>query len=196
VASAEKPEKPFAIHHSWTVALIGAVVMVVLALVGVALSTTSSAFASTYWVALVPVFGGLCVGTAWLRGQEQGHLDRALAIRQVLHWLGVAIALGLDYYILRTGEETGVAAGMNALLVLALGCYLAGVHLEWLFTLVGVLLTLALIVVSKAEQYLWLIFVAGAATIALLFVLHRLLAPGHSRKSPSGSSPPSLPAKA
>jgi hypothetical protein len=65
---------------------------------------------------------------------------------------------------------------MNAMLLLALGCYLAGVHFEWLFVLVGILLTLALLVVVKADQYVWLIFVVGGLAVAamLAFGLKRL----------------------
>ena len=72
---------------------------------------------------------------------------------------------------------------MNAVLLLALGCYLAGVHLEWLFVLVGLLLTLTLIVVATAEQYLWLIFVVGGLAIALIFVLQRLLLWAHRKRA-------------
>jgi len=77
----------------------------------------------------------------------------------------------LDFLIRGTGEETATAAGLNALLLLALGCFLAGVHLDWLFALVGVLLMLALIVMTKADQYLWVIFVVGGLAVALLLAL-------------------------
>jgi hypothetical protein len=158
--------------------------MVMLALLGVGLTTTSSAFASSYWVCLVPIYGLLCIGTAWIRATEERQLDRAVVVRQVLHWLAIGVALGLDFYIRGTGEETGVAAGLNALLVLALGCFLAGIHLEWPFALVGVLLTAALVVVAKADQYLWLIFLIGGVTIAVMLVLRWLIhkpAPRHKK---------------
>jgi hypothetical protein len=170
-------QKLFPIHRSWTIATSVAVVMILLALLGVGLTTTSSSFAATYWVGLVPIYGLLCVGTAWLRLGDGGHLQHGLVIRQALHWLGIAIALGLDFYIRGTGEETGVATGLNALLVLALGCFLAGVHLEWLFAVVGVLLTLTLVIVAKADQYLWLVFVMCGITVAVMLVLRWLMHP-------------------
>lgn len=165
----------FPFHRSWTVATSVAAFMVLLAMIGVGLTTTNSSFASTYWVLLVPVFGLLCVGTAWLRVEEGQRVNRVAIARQLFHWLGTGVALGLDFYIRGTGEETGVAAGLNALLVLALGCYLAGIHLEWLFIPVGLLLTLILIIVAKADQYLWLVFVVGGLTLAALFGLHWLM---------------------
>jgi hypothetical protein len=180
--------KLFPIHRSWTIATVVAVIMVLLALVGVGLTTTSSSFAATYWICLVPVYGLLCIGTALLRVGAGGHLQRNVVIRQTLHWVGIAIALGLDFYVRGSGEETGVATGLNALLVLALGCYLAGVHLEWLFAVVGVLLTLALVIVAKADQYLWLIFVVGGLTVAVMIALHWLMLTAARKKGATVAS--------
>jgi hypothetical protein len=183
------PWSAFPIHRSWKIALVVAIIMVVLALLGIGLTTTNRAIAPTYWISLVPVYGLLCVAVAWSRVQH-GEGGR-LVIRQILHWLGIAAALGLDFYIRGTGEETGVAAGFNALLLLALGCFLAGVHLEWLFSLVGLVLALTLIVVVKADQYLWLIVIVGVLAIAAMIWLMRTLAKTSERTrghaTPSGS---------
>jgi hypothetical protein len=81
-----------------------------------------------------------------------------------------------------------MAAGMNALLLLALGCYLAGIHLDWLFVPVGLLLTLALVCVAKADQYLWLVFVVGGLAIVGLFFAMRWLNRAHTRKSLEAAS--------
>lgn len=165
----------FHVPHSWRYASIVAGIMVLLALLGVGLTTTKSEAAQAYWMSLVPVYGLMCVWTAWAR---TGHLhDRSAVLRQILHWIGVAIALSLDFSIRSSGEASSTAAGMNALLILALGCYLAGVHLEWLFVVVGVILTLALVVVSKFEEYVWLIFAVGALSVVAMIVLHRTLGP-------------------
>jgi hypothetical protein len=143
--------------------------MVLLALLGVGLTTARSDYARAYWISLVPVYGVLCVVTAWLRARHSGGFNSAVVVRQILHWLGVAVALALDFLIRGTGEETAQTAGQNALLLLALGCYLAGIHLEWHFALVGVLLTLTLVVVAKAQQYMWLSFVVGGIVVVAIF---------------------------
>jgi hypothetical protein len=187
----------FSVHvpRSWLVAAAVAVVMVLLALLGVGLTTASSSVASTYWVCLVPVYAMLCVGTAWRWTPQPGAEGRPLALRQVFHWLGIGAALGLDFYIRGSGEESGIAAGMNALLLLALGCYLAGVHLVWVFVPVGVLLTLALFVVSKADQYLWLVFVVGGLSVAGMLALIWLRRPGR-HPGGAGVPPPVTPSAA
>jgi hypothetical protein len=160
-----------------TIPMIVAAVMLLLALVGVGLTTSDRDIASTYWVILVPVYGLLCVGTAWYHSGPGRTFSRIAVARQVLHWLGIGVALWLDFMLRRSGEETGVAAGLTALLILALGCFLAGVHLEWMFAVVGALLTLTLILVTKADQYLWLMFVLGGAALACMvgfrWMVHR-----------------------
>jgi hypothetical protein len=172
-ADAPKDGELLPFHRSWKVATWTAVTMILLALFGVGLTTTSSTFAPTYWVLLVPVYGLLCIGTAYLRTGHGKTLDRMAVVRQLAHWVGVSIALGLDFYVRGSGEETGIASGLNAMIVLALGCYLAGVHLETLFLPVGGLLTLVLIIVAKADQYLWVVFVVGGVTAAVLLWLER-----------------------
>jgi hypothetical protein len=99
-------------------------------------------------------------------------VDRSAVVRQIFHWLGIAAALGLDFYVRGTGQENGVAAGLNALLLLAVGCYLAGVHLEWPFAVVGLLLSVTLIFVAEADEYLWLILLIGTvALVAMVFMM-------------------------
>jgi hypothetical protein len=167
--------------------------MVLLALLGVALTTAGKSAAPPYWISLAPVFGVLCAGTAWAQHRHAEGIRREHVVRQIFHWLGVAVALGLDFVVRGTGEETGQAAGFNAMLLLALGCFLAGVHLEWHFAIVGVLLVLALLIVAKADQYVWLIFVVGALAIVGLFGIRWLLLRGQQPAHHASTLPPSVP---
>ena len=59
------------------------------------------------------------------------------------------------------------------------GCFLAGVHLEWLFAVVGLLLMLTLVIAVQAEEYIWLVFVVSAVAVVGLFFLRRWLARKH-----------------
>src|SRR5262249_37855025 len=56
----------------WRTSLAVAGLMVLLALVGVGLTTTDRAIAPKYWLCLVPVYGLLCIGTAWANGSRAG----------------------------------------------------------------------------------------------------------------------------
>jgi hypothetical protein len=186
---ARKHQPLFPLTRSWKIASVVGAIMVVLALLGVALSSASNAAAPVYWVSLVPIYGVLCISIAWTRARREEQPIRPEIVRQLLHWLGIGIALALEYMVRTTQVETGKAAGFNALLLLALGCFLAGVHLEWVFTLVGVLLGLALIVVTEAEEYVWLIFVVGGLAIAALFAVQWLFGKARSDHSVQGAAP-------
>src|SRR5262249_35053277 len=63
----------------------------------------------------------------------------------------------------------------HSLLLLAVGCLLAGVHIEWLFALAGGLLLLILVVAAVGEQYLPMMFGVGVAVIVAMLVARWLL---------------------
>lgn len=138
--------------------------MAFLALIGTGVTISGAAWARSYWLALVPVYGVLCVLAAW---HHTGRFTGTV-IRQILHWLSVAAVIALDFALLRRGEQAAAGAGLSSLLILALGCLLAGIHLEWLFALVGLLLLAMFTIVSVAHQYLTIAFlIAAAAALAL-----------------------------
>ncbi len=174
----------FTLGRIWKTGAVVAVIMVVLALIGVGLITARSTKAREYWVVLVPVYGLLCIVTAWLRSRHDATFGLGMVGRQLLHWLGVGGAVALDFYVRGTGDETSIATGFNALLLLAVGCFLAGVHFEWLFMPVGLLLGLTLICAVKAQQYLWLILVIGVLALVIAFAVYRTF--GRSR--PAGGA--------
>lgn len=55
---------PTSKQRYWKMALAVAIFMIVLAMIGVGLTTTNRNIAPTYWMSLVPVYGLLCVGVA------------------------------------------------------------------------------------------------------------------------------------
>src|SRR5262245_6440268 len=65
-----------------TLPKIMAVAMVVLAMVGAAVTLADAAWARAYWLALVPIFGVMCIIAAW---DDARSLDR-MVVRQILHW--------------------------------------------------------------------------------------------------------------
>jgi hypothetical protein len=138
-------------------------VMALLALVGTGITLADASWSRAYWLALVPVYGVLCVIAAWQRtGQFTGSV-----LRQILHWLSVAAVIVLDFTLLRRGEQPALGTGLSSLLILALGSLLAGIHLEWLFALVGLLLIAIFAVVSLAQQYVTVVFLAAAAVVLI-----------------------------
>ena len=104
---------------------------------------------------------------SWTRRASTGRFTGSV-IRQILHWLSVAAVIALDFALLRRGEQGAAGTGLSSLLILALGCLLAGIHLEWLFALVGLLLLAIFTVVSVAHQYATIAFLAAASAALVL----------------------------
>ncbi|HWV53083.1 hypothetical protein [Pseudorhodoplanes sp.] len=155
-----------------TVAALLAIAMILLALIGAGATLANVSWAEKYWLWLVPAFGIICTVAAWMR---TGRLDSTV-LRQVLHWLAVGVTIAIDFsFFRRTGEQTTITTSLNSLLFLALGCLLAGIHLEWSFALVGLLLLATAFVVAIAQEYMALVFVTGAILIALLLIGHRVV---------------------
>jgi hypothetical protein len=150
-----------------TIAALFAVAMIVLALIGAGATLANVSWAEKYWLWLVPVFGLICTAAAWMR---TGAIDRTV-IRQVLHWLAVGVTIAIDFsFFRRTGEQTSIATSLNSLLFLTLGCLLAGIHLEWSFALVGLLLLATAIAVAVAQEYMALVIVLGLLLIAIVLI--------------------------
>ena len=152
-------------HVAKNLATIIAVIMVLLAMVGTGITLADVTWARSYWLMLVPIYGLLCIFTAWYHARA---IDQ-MVVRQILHWISVGIAIALDFIFLRgSGEQTATATGMSSLLILALGCLLAGIHMEWLFALVGLLLLVIVVIVSIAQEYLALVLVVAALVLMLV----------------------------
>jgi hypothetical protein len=154
------------------VAVATAAAMTLLAILGTAITMADVAWAGRYWLFLVPVYGLLCIVAAWYRRGMEGDTVGL----QLLHWTAVAAAIAIDFGFLQgRAQQTSAATGLSSLLILALGCLIAGIHLEWLFVLVGVLLLAIVIVIAMAQEYLMLILLIGALTLAVVLLAPRLL---------------------
>jgi hypothetical protein len=164
-APAEKSRVPT------TPAAIVAAIMTVLAVAGTMITIADATWAGRYWLFLVPVYGLLCILTVSYR---RGVYGETVGL-QILHWAAVALAIAVDFAFLQgSGQQTATGTGLSSLLILALGCLIAGIHLEWLFTLVGLLLMLIVVMVAVAQEYLMLVFVAAVVVLAIVLAAPRL----------------------
>ena len=146
-----------------------AIAMTVLAVIGTVVTIADAASARRYWLFLVPVFGILCIATAWYHDG----FSSEKAIRQLLHWAAVGLAIVLDFAFLQgSGEQTAAATGLSSLLILALGCLLAGIHLEWSYAVVGLLLFAIFTIVALAQEYLVLVTGIGALLVLIVLAWH------------------------
>lgn len=142
--------------------------LIVLSAVGIGLTNFMPVKSFWFWVAMVPIFGLTSLYIGWSKARRRGEGISRIIWVQLLHWLGLLAAIGLIYLLFSTTNRIDSnQLAILALLSLALTTFLAGVHFDWRFMVVGVILGAAVAGVAFVEQVIWIIVVP----IAALFVL-------------------------
>ena len=94
---------------------------------------------------------------------------------QLLHWLGLLLAVYITSIFVRTGVMASLQAGLMTLTLLALTIFLAGIYTDTSFMLIGI--TLAIFAASAAllQAYLsaLMIPVILLAALVIFVILHR-----------------------
>lgn len=144
--------------------------LVVLSAVGVAVSEISPPKAFRYWLVMVPIFGGISLFSGWSSARASGMTAGGVLGRQVLHWAALAVAVCLVFLLQTTGHLGEADAGTVTLLSLALTTFLAGVHFDWRYCVVGGLLAGAVAAIAVLTGFLWLVGIAAVGFAVYLGV--------------------------
>jgi hypothetical protein len=145
--------------------IIGA--LSVLVMIGLFLTNVSRLHARYYWSAMFPIFGIVCL---WheLAGSDADPIPMwKRIIRQALHWLGPIIAVQIIFLQLERGQMDADAVSLVTLVILAVTCFLAGVHMDRSFYWVSAALAFAAIIGTEVEAYLWMLAAVAIAAIAI-----------------------------
>jgi hypothetical protein len=159
-----------------------------LVMVGLFLTNYSSDRARLYWSAMFPVFGliSLWHATAGRRMTPAA----PIVIRHALHWLVPILAVRIVFLELRWGQMDADAVALMTVLILAVTCFLAGVHLDHNFLWMSAILALASVFGTEIEGYIWIIAILAIVAIvvtAYSLVLLRRHHWGISHQQPQSS---------
>jgi hypothetical protein len=140
--------------------------VLVLALLGVAYASFSNTPITIYWIVLAPFIGVVCVIVRWRDAQSREQRTR-LIWTQALHYSAVLIAMHL-MFVADVGRMMNAdAKALAALTVLALGTFTAGVHIaSWRICLVGIVLAAGVPAIAWLEQSALLLLVIAVALVA------------------------------
>jgi hypothetical protein len=149
-------------------------VLSVLVMIGLFLTNVSHLHARYYWSAMFPIFG---IVSLWheLAGPNRnpGPLWKRI-LRQVLHWLGPIVAVQIIFLQLSRGQMDADAVALVTLVILAVTCFMAGVHMDRSFYWVSAALAFAAVVGTEVEAYLWML--AAIAIIAIAITVFAAIA--------------------
>jgi len=142
--------------------------VLILALFGVAYTSFARTPITKYWVILAPLIGVICVVTRW-RDAENREQRVHLIWTQALHWGAVLLAMHLMYVADVSRMMNADAKALSALTVLALGTVTAGVHIaSWRICLVGIVLALGVPAIAWLEQSALLLLLVAVALVAII----------------------------
>ena len=152
------------------------ILLLLLSVVGIALTDFSPLKGFWYWMAMAPVFCGAGIAIEWPHMTRRGESKGKLIKNQILHWFGYLVTIYLVFLLssTETGRLNNVDVGLVALLVLAFAAFCAGVSSNWRISLVGVFLGIAVVATALIEEYLWALLIPLALLIiGVLFWRHR-----------------------
>jgi hypothetical protein len=142
--------------------------VLILALFGVAYTSFARTPITTYWVVLAPFIGIICVVTRW-RDAESREQRVHLMWTQALHWAAVLLAMRLMYVADVNRMMNADASALAALTVLALGTFTAGIHIaSWRICLVGIVLALGVPAIAWLEQSALLLLLVAVVLVAAI----------------------------
>ena len=143
------------------------VVVLALALAGVAYSNMSQQSLSGYWELLALITAGVCIFTEWGKLDDRPARVR-LVWTQAVHWIAVLVCMNI---ILLTGVQQllpAPATSLVLLMLLALGSFLAGLNLASIeLCFLGLVLALAVPAVSWVKQSMLFIILAAVFAIGV-----------------------------
>ena len=148
------------------------IVLVVLSGIGVAVNDYSPKSALRYWLWMAPTFGVVSTVAAWWRAGRRSESVVTAVQRQLLHWAAVVAAVYLIYLLQSTGRMENEAAGLAALIVIALSSFLAGVHTDWRLMVLGAVLAVTAAGFAILEQIIWIVALPALLIMAVAVVLY------------------------
>ena len=154
--------------------------LLILSLIGMAISEISPTVSHFYWLIMMIIFGITSMVAFYYRNHyaDKNELKKGLII-QILHWLGGLAAVLIVYTFYSTGRITPEETGLEVLLILALTTYLDGIRISWQFSLVGVFLSIVAICAAYIEEYMWQILSLAIVIIAFSYYWEFKKRPNH-----------------
>ena len=141
--------------------------------VGVAMTDVSPRWGHFFWIGLVPLLAIASIHRRWLRPREPGESWLRLFGAEIFHWAGLFAVLELVFILYNTNRINAPELGLFSLIAVALATFLAGVHFDWHFAVLGTLLGLSALGVAWIEASIWFVMPLALAVVFILLWIQR-----------------------
>ena len=99
-------------------------------------------------------------------------MTRRVAWTQALHWLAFLVAMNLVLLTSMQSMLNADATGLAILMLLALGTFVAGVHIQaWEVCVLGAVMALSVPAIACIEQSALLLLLVGGVALAIVAAL-------------------------
>lgn len=146
------------------------VIMMVLALFGVAATSVARRAMTDYWIVLAPVFAALSI-LLQHRNSNARQIDWRVVGNEILHWGAVLVAMLLVFIGDVRRIMNADASALMVLTVLALGTFTAGLHGAWRMCLIGVALALGVPLIAWIDEATLLLLLLAVLLMAFMAAL-------------------------
>ena len=163
------------------------ILLLVLAVVGIAYTSISPGSSVAYWKVLAPVFAIVCIVSQWSRVPAGGGAKTRLIIVQLTHWGAFLFTILLVFLPGVQTTLTSVLSAQIILYLLALSTFLAGLYnVSWQLIAVGVLMALSVPAIAYLERSVLVGVVIAAAVVLVIvgYVFQRRRAAAKPASSP------------
>lgn len=143
-----------------------------LTVLGVAYTSVSQQPLKFFWEFVALSAGILCVTTGWTKVDTKEARVR-LMWTQAVHWIAIFIAMSILFLPSVQRLLPAPATSLALLLLLALGTFLAGVHVSWQICVLGVVMALLVPAIAWLKGSALFLVLAIAAGIGLVSMLWR-----------------------
>ena len=166
------PDEYNKINNQWKLQFYVLCGMLFLALVGMGLTQAMENGAWEYWLFVVVVYAALGFWRSIGKAKQAGKPVKQLIGRELAHWMILLAFMGVVLLLERKEIVNRDSASYIAIMFLGLGCCLAGVHFDWMLTIVGVVLAVMTVSLATLEQYtvvMWVIMILVAVAAAAYY---------------------------
>src|ERR1700730_10669603 len=122
-----------------------------------------------YWQFLAVSVGLVCVTTGWLHIHDPKARLR-MVWTQALHWIAFLVAMNIVLLANVQLTLTATSTGLTLLMLLALGTFVAGVHVSWQICVLGLIMGLLVPAIAWLTQSALLLLLSLVAILGLVMI--------------------------
>lgn len=147
--------------------LVVCLILLLASAIGVLITDFVPHLAWVYWIYAIPTFCVICIILAWIVSRH--HSVSGITVwHEILHWIGLLCAVYIVSLVVSSGIISYLIGGMFILILLALAMFLAGVHFDSMYIIIGIILGILAVVETLLVKYLTFILIPIIIVVAIL----------------------------